>query len=155
MKRLVVRPHFEGPTILELGFLLDEPRSSFEVRWTNSREEVSLIEKYPHHSWTLCVEDLQVMERTASMLGIDPVPGMDDIKTAVLSLLRRTSNWRSFTGRLGNAASRSIVTHIAAQSLRKGENNRFLRRFAQECGLNGVSPIDVDALTRLRQGFRP
>jgi hypothetical protein len=72
------------------------------------------------------------------------------LNDAKLALNRRKLyNWRGFTSDVGLPAARMVLTKLAADSIRKGDNPK-LAPIVKDCLLGGVSPVDADVLLRLK-----
>ena len=150
MVEIHVNPTYSGPTLLELAPIMDDVQGTVEVRWNGTKEERTLLGKFPGRAVRLMVPDLPAMERAATTLGLPY--GFDTalLTTALTSLTsRKAYNWRSFSDSVGTNLTRSILTRLSAGAIRKGVTPR-LANIASECLIEGINPIDADVLLRLR-----
>lgn len=149
MVNLVVQKEFNGPSLPDIESILDLIDGVVDVRWTNSRNEQAILERNRNRDFCLHVEDLSTMERTATALGLRYVLDLIMNESAKAALVyRKTSNWRAFTDGIGSLVSRSLLTKLSADAIRKGVRPR-LASIAADCVLEGISPIDADVLLRL------
>ena len=146
-------PSFQGPTLLELEPVIDETSGKIEVRWENSKPEVSLLYKNSHRSYILYVKDISTLERSVSMLGVSFILDSTLLESARLSLTSRRAahNWDNIAGQYGTNVSRSILTRLLADSLRKGKDPKRTALVTREVLLEGVSPVDAGILLRIRE----
>lgn len=146
---LIVKEDFHGPTLLELLPVLENITGTIDIKWSNTKAEQAALISNSKRDFRLYVPDLSIMERSASALGLRYTLDSMVNEAARLALLYRKSyNWRAFTEGVGIAVSRSLITKISADAVRKGHKPR-LAAIATETLLDGISPIDADVLLRL------
>src|SRR5271166_3373987 len=146
---IVVQQDFNGPMLPDIEPVLDLIEGVVDVRWTNTKAEQVVLERHRDRSFKLYVPDLPLMERTATALGLSYVLDMGIRQSALASLVyQKISNWRAFTEGIGSTVSRSLLTRLSADSLRKGGRPK-LAAIAAECVLDGINPCDADVLLRL------
>jgi len=146
---IVVDSKFSGPKLIDLEPVIDMIAGPIEARWTNSKTDQAILEQYRERSFKLYVEDLTMMERTATSLGLNYVLDLGVYQSALAALIhQKVSNWRAFAEGVGTSVSRSLLTRLSADSVRKGDRPR-LAAIATECVLDGINPCDADVLLRL------
>lgn len=146
---IVVQPKYTGPSLFEIEPVIDLIKGIVNVRWTNTKIEQAILERYRTRNFNLYVEDLSLMERTANALGLNYVLDLMTFETAKAALLYpKTANWRAFTEGVGSSVARSFITRLSADSVRKGGRPR-LAAIAAECVLDSINPCDADVLLRL------
>jgi len=140
---------YDGPSILDLDPVLNEVQGDVEVSWTNTKSELRALEKYPHRTFILHVNDSQSMERTAVTLG-QPFQLDHDFMEKAWSYLnsKKSYNWRTFVDGVGVGVSRCLITKISANAIRKGKQP-LIAAIATDCVLNQTNPIDADVFFRL------
>lgn len=148
MIEITVRP-FNGPCITDIEPVLDLIEGTVDVRWTNTKTEQIVLERYKQRSFKLYVADLSMMERTATAMGLRYVLDLGTSETAKAALLfPKTANWRAFIEGVGSPVSRSLIVRLSADSVRSGGRPR-LAAIATECVLDGINICDADVLLRL------
>lgn len=151
MLETVVNPSYRGVTLVELAPCLEEVTAEvIEVRWTDSKAEYAILERYPERNFRLYVRDTQMMERVATVLGT-PVEldkqTIDAAKEAIIGT--KTYDWRNFTTEHGQAVARGALIKVAANSIRAGKRTK-IAKVAADCVLDELNPTDADVLLRLR-----
>ncbi len=146
---IVVQPKFNGPSLVDIEPVLDLIEGTVDVCWANTKAEQIVLGHHRDRNFLLHVEDLVLMERTATALGLNYVLDLGIYQSALASLIRqKVTNWRAFTEGVGASVSRSLLTRLSADSVRKGDRPR-LAAIATECVLENVNPIDADVLLRI------
>ncbi len=149
MINIAVQPEFHGPSIVDLEPVLDLIDGVVDVRWTNSKPEQTILEQHRNRNFLLLVEDLSLMEHTATALGLRYVLDLGISQSALAALVyQKTANWRAFAEGVSSSVCRSLITRLSADVARKG-NHSNLAIIATECQLDGISPIDADVLLRI------
>ena len=150
MIQIVIDPKYDGPTILDHGTARYVEDEFVEVRWGNTKQELAQLERLSDCNFRLFVPDTATQERAATSLGDDIQLDQAVILTARLALnTRKTYDWRNFLTGKPVSLTRSILTKMSADALRKGRPSalaEFAGDFAPE---NGINPIDADVLLRL------
>lgn len=148
-----LNPEFNGPTILELGPVLDETTGEVEVRWENTKPEIAFLKANPGRYYILNVYDIQVFERTCVAFGTSFMIDSTLLESARLALKSRRAaqNWEHISGQYGVNVSRGLLTRIIADSIRSGKEPKTVALVAREILLNGVNPLDASVLLRLRE----
>jgi hypothetical protein len=138
---------------MELEPVLSDIFGRIEVRWENSKIEQKLLEKHRlGHSYTLHMKDTIALEHASSFLGIPFQADLSLIESAKLALSSRKSshNWENITKEYGTNVTRSLLTSLVAESIRKGKNASIIAPVTREIVLDGVSPVDASILIRIR-----
>jgi hypothetical protein len=148
MINLIVQ-QFDGPTIIDLAPILHLIEGTVNVHWMNSHAEQILIEKHRGRDFLLHVDNLTIMEKSATALGLNYVLDSNVYQSGLAALIhQKIANWRAFTEGVGSSVSRSILTRLSADSIRKGGRPR-LAAIAAESVLENMNPIDADVLLRI------
>jgi len=148
---IIVSKDFEGPSILELTDIIDGIDEAIKIDWTNSRDEISTILRFPTKKFTLYVRDFSVRDRTASTLGLflkleEPVVA----KAKTLLIEPKEYDWRNFCKQNEHGPStRNILLKLTADALRKGLRPALADIMASVFH-DGISIVDVDVLLRLK-----
>jgi hypothetical protein len=152
MIQIVIDPKYDGPTILNWGIASRDVEDEFvEVRWGNTKQELTQLERLPDCNFRLFVPDAAAQERAAATLGDDIQLDQAVISTAKLALnTRKTYDWRNFLEGKPLSLTRSILTKISADALRKGRPSALADLVGDFALENGINPIDADVLLRLR-----
>jgi hypothetical protein len=148
-----LNPDFQGPTLLELEPVIAETQGQIEVRWENSKAEVALLYENSNRFFLLHVKDISTLERTASAFGTSFAVDPTILESARLSFVSRKAaqNWDHINSQYGQNVSRSILTRLLADSIRKGKDPRVAAPVAQEVLLDQVNPLDASVLFRIRE----
>ena len=152
MTRLQITPNYRGPTVLELqrSGLLDAAPHTVEAAWSNSRAEITAVQRHPHISFVLMVPDMQAAGRAAAALRLNLTVPEETIATGIQSLRNmEVSDWRAFTVNVGTPVARTLLVRFAGDVVRNGGNPTNLRRVVDQCLLHGVSPADASVLLGL------
>src|SRR5579863_8600081 len=119
---VLVNKDFEGPDILEMAENIPDIDEAITVYWSNTRDEIGTILRFPNKEFVLYVRDFPMRDRTVATLGLflkleEPV-----MKKAWDSLAApRDYDWRNFCKQNEYGVStRNILLKLAADSLRKG-----------------------------------
>src|SRR5271156_503468 len=148
---IIVSKDFEGPDILELTDIIDGIDEAIKVDWSNTRDEISTILRFPDKKFILHVRDFSVRDRTASTLGLflkleEPVVA----KAKTLLIEPKEYDWRNFCKQNEHGPStRNILLKLTADALRKGLRPALADIMASVFH-DGISIIDVDVLLRLK-----
>ena len=148
---IIVSKDFEGPSILELTDIIDGIDEAIKIDWTNSRDEISTILRFPTKKFILHVKDFSVRDRTASTLGLflkleEPVVA----KAKTLLIEPKEYDWRNFCKQNEHGPStRNILLKLTADALRKGLRPALADIMASVFH-DGIGIIDVDVLLRLK-----
>ena len=148
---IIINKDFEGPPITELTDILADAEGEIKVDWSNSRDEISTILKFPTKKFILYVRDFKVRDRTVASLGLflkleEPV-----LNKAKDSLIKpQEYDWRNFVKANENGPStKNILLKLAADALRSGKRPALAEIMEQVfCG--GIGIVDVDVLMRLK-----
>ena len=134
------------PTMENIG--IDE---TIEIRWGNSKTEQEVLNRHKNRKFKLYVSDLQASERATATLELPLNLDSNLVGNGRIALLnKKLYNWREFNQNVGTPVSRNIILKITADEIRKG-NKPKLAYIVKDVFLDGVNPINVDALLRLRQ----
>ncbi len=152
MIQIVINPEYTGPTILEWGTSSRNVEDEFvEIAWGNTKQEITQLERLTDCNFRLNVPDAAMQERAAISLQSDLDLNVTLMSAAKLALNGRKSyDWRNFADDKPLPLTRSILTKMSADSLRRGREPllaQFADTFASE---NGINPIDADVLLRLK-----
>lgn len=151
MVQVAIKPDYSGPTILELAPVINDVQDKVvQVKWENSRTELRVLEQFSKREFLLYVPNLGALERASTALGLVLIVEPATIENAKGALnIAARYNWRGFVKDIGTNLSRSLITKLAADSIRRGGKPQ-LALIASECLLDGINPIDADVLLRLR-----
>jgi hypothetical protein len=140
-----------GVTILELEPNIENVTADvIDVRWLNSKPELQALTRMSHKNFRLFVKDGFALEKTRLALGQPIEIDSSVLNSAKIALNRKKLyNWRGFTQEIGLGISRSILTRISAEAIRRGESPN-IAMVAKSCLLDGVNPIDADVFLRLK-----
>jgi hypothetical protein len=148
---VLVNKDFEGPDILEMAENIPDIDEAITVYWSNTRDEIGTLLRFPNKKFVLYVRDFPMRDRTVATLGLflkleEPV-----MKKAWDSLaVPRDYDWRNFCKQNEYGVStRNILLKLAADSLRKG-NRPIIADLIEPLFLGGISIVDVDVLMRLK-----
>jgi len=148
---IVISKDFEGPSILELTDIIDGIDEAIKIDWSNSRDEISTILRFPTKKFILYVRDLSVRDRTASTLGLflkleEPV-----VEKAKMFLIQpKEYDWRNFCKQNEHGPStRNVLLKMTADALRKGLRPALADILASVFH-DGIGIVDVDVLLRLK-----
>src|SRR5271157_3103134 len=148
---IIVNKEYEGPSILELTDIIDGIDEAIKVDWSNSRDEISTLLRFPKNKFILYVKDFPTRDRTASTLGLflkleEPV-----VERAKMLLIQpKEYDWRNFVKQNEHGPStRNILLKLTADALRKGLQPALADILASVFH-DGVSIVDVDVLLRLK-----
>ena len=151
MINIIIDRTYGGPTLVELGYLLDEGTEPVTAAWRNTRTEMEIIRAWPDRDFTLILCDASLMERTCVLLGLRYVLQPDMVQAGVSALNSAVAGaWRPFTNRVGSPVSRSVFIQAIADRIRRGKDAPALRKLAVDCVLDGTPVIDMDVLFGLR-----
>jgi len=100
----------------------------------------------------LYVKDISTLERTTNSLGLAFSVDPDVLESAKLALSNRkfAHKWEDISNQYGSNVIRGLITRLLADSIRKGKNASLVAPVASECLLDGISPIDIAILIRIR-----
>src|SRR5258708_21796836 len=144
---IIVNKDYEGPSILELTDIISEIDEAIKVDWSNSRDEISTILRFPGKKFVLYVKDFSARDRTASTLGLflkleEPV--VERAKTLLIQ--PKEYDWRNFCRQNEHGPStRNILLKLTADALRKGIRP-VLADIVSSLFHDGISIVDVDVL---------
>jgi hypothetical protein len=148
---IVVNKDFEGPDILEMVENIPDIDDAIRIDWSNSRDEIATILRFPEKKFILYVRDFTIRDRTVSSLGLflkleEPV-----VARAWSTLAYpKDYDWRNFCKQNEHGPStRHILLKLAADSLRKG-NRPAVADLIEPLFLSGISVLDIDVLLRLK-----
>ena len=152
---VVVSDRFEGPSILELTDILGGCDEAVRVDWSNTRDEIAVLLRFPNNKFVLHVRDFAMRDRTVAALGL-PLKIEDPVTQRAWSSLAlpKEYDWRNFvrqneSGKERGPATRNILLKLAADSLRRG-NRPAVADLIEPLFLGGISVVDVDVLLRLK-----
>jgi len=152
---IIVNKDFEGPDILEVVENIPDIDEAISVEWSNSRNEISTLLRFPSKKFILYVRDIQTRADTASTLGL--FLKLDDgvVERAKMLLNDpKEYDWRNFCKQNGYGSStRNILLKLAANALHKGMRPA-LADIVSSLFHEDISIIDVDVLLRLKSGRR-
>ena len=148
---IIISKDFEGPSILELTDIIDGIDEAIKIDWSNSRDEISTILRFPTKKFILYVRDFSVRDRTASTLGLflkleEPV-----VEKAKMFLIQpKEYDWRNFCKQNEHGPStRNVLLKMTADALRKGLRPALADILASVFH-DGIGIVDVDVLLRLK-----
>jgi len=148
---IIINKDFEGPDILEVVENIPDIDEAISVEWSNSRDEITTILRFPDKKFILYVRDFPMRDRTASTLGL--VLKLEEavvIKAKTLLNEPKEYDWRNFCKQNEHGPStRNILLKLAADALRKGMRPA-LADIVSSLFHEGISIIDVDVLLRLK-----
>lgn len=148
---IVINKDYEGPSILEVIENIPEIDEAIGVDWSNSRDEISTLLRFPGKKFVLYVRDFLMRDRTVSALGLPlklEEPVVERAKTVLIK--PREYDWRNFVRQNeGGPSTRNILIKLAADALRKGFRPA-LADVVSSILHDGVSLTDVDVLIRLK-----
>jgi hypothetical protein len=148
---VIVNKDFEGPDILEMVENIPDIDEAVTVYWSNTRDEIGTLLRFPNKKFILYVRDFAMRDRTASSLGLFLKLEEPLLKEAWNSLATpQEYNWRNFCKANEHGVStRNVLLKLAADSLRKG-NRPIIADLIEPLFLGGVSIVDVDVFLRLK-----
>jgi hypothetical protein len=148
---IIVNKDYEGPSILELTDIIDGIDEAVKLDWSNSRDEISTLLRFPKNKFILYVKDFHTLDRTASTLGLflkPPEPVVAKAKTVLVE--PKEYDWRNFCKQNEQGPStRNILLKLTADAIRKGLQPALADILASVFH-DGVSIVDVDVLLRLK-----
>jgi hypothetical protein len=150
---IVIDEIFTGPSILELSSIMEEIEDDrpVKVSWSNTRNEIAALRKFPSRKFVLVVDDFSAKDRVTATLGLPlspPQGALDRAKDSLIYL--KTYDWRNFCdGGKKNPNVKYLLLKLAADSLRKG-NVPALAEIMSPLLLDGIDIMDVDILLRLK-----
>ena len=147
----IVNKDFEGPDILEIVENIPDIDEAISVEWSNSRDEITTLLRFPGKKFVLYVRDSQTHDRVASTLGLFLKPEEGIVAKAKTALNDpKEYDWRNFCKQNQHGPStRNILLKLAADALRKGMRPA-LAEVVSSIFHDGVSIVDVDVLLRLK-----
>jgi len=142
---------YEGPSVLELVDSLDGIQDPIKISWSNSKNEVALLHKYPQKKFILYVNDFSTRDRTVATLGLSlNLEQVTLARTKEVIIDMKTYDWRNFCReQINGVAPKWLLLKLAADSLRKG-NSPALADIIEPLLLRGVNIADADVLLRLK-----
>jgi hypothetical protein len=147
---IVVNKDFEGPSILELTDIIPEVEEALGIDWSNSRDEIATLRRFPNKKFVLYVRDFSMRDRTVAALGLPLKIEGSLAERAWHSLVYpKEYDWRNFCKQNDGASTRNILLKLAADSLRRG-NRPAIADLITPLFLEGISIVDVDVLLRLK-----
>jgi len=148
---IIVSKDFEGPSITELTDIIDGIDEAIKIDWSNTRDEISTILRFPDKKFILYVRDFSVRDRTASTLGLFLKPEEAVVEKAKMLLIQpKEYDWRNFCKQNEHGPStRNLLLKMAADALRKGLHPALADIMASVFH-DGIGIIDVDVLLRLK-----
>jgi hypothetical protein len=148
---IFVNKDFEGPSILELTDIIDGIDEAIKVDWSNTRDEISTILRFPDKNFVLYVRDFSMRDRTASTLGLFLKLEEQVVEKAKTLLIQpKEYDWRNFCRQNEHGPStRNILLKITADAIRKGLRPA-LAEIVASVFHDGISIVDVDVLLRLK-----
>jgi len=148
---IVVNKDFEGPDILEMAENISGIDEAVSLYWSNTRDEISTLLRFPDKKFILYVRDFTMRDRTVSTFGLflkleEPV-----VNKAWNSLaIPKEYDWRNFCKSNEHGPStRNILLKLAADSLRRG-NRPAVADLIEPLFVGEISILDVDVLLRLK-----
>lgn len=139
------------PSITEMTDIMDGVEDPIKLDWSNTRDEVATIRRYPKNKFVLHVRDFAMRDRTVATLGL-PLKIENDVSTKAWNLLVQPKeyDWRNFVKQNEKGPStRNILLKLAADSLRRG-NRPAIAELIEPLFIGGISILDVDVLLRLK-----
>jgi len=148
---IIVHKDYEGPGILEVAENIPDIDEAISVEWSNTRDEIATILRFPSKKFVLYVRDFPARDHAASTLGLflkleEPV-----VERAKMLLIQpKEYDWRNFCKQNERGPStRNILLKLAADALRRGMRPA-LADIVSSLFHDGVSVVDVDVLLRLK-----
>jgi hypothetical protein len=144
---------WSGPSILELSSIMEEIEDDrpVKVSWSNTRNEIAALRKFPNRKFILVVDNFPAKDRVTAVLGLPlspPQGALDRAKDSLVEL--KTYDWRNFCDSGGkNPNPKYLLLKLVADSLRKG-NVPALAEIMSPLLLDGIDVVDVDVLLRLK-----
>jgi len=154
MVKIEVDPKFRGPILTDIEPTLHERAKDkpIKVGWRGTGEEVRLLESHADRSFIVCVSSLHEMGTAAFLLGAPIQMGITILTTGRDSLfVKKSYNWKEFSGEMGPSVTKSIVVRMAADAVRQGMKPR-LAAVATDVLHGRVNPADADVLIRAWKG---
>ena len=148
---IIVNKDYEGPSILEMTDIIDGCDEPIKLDWSNTRDEITTLLRFPKGKFVLYVKDFSMRDRTASTLGLFlklEEPLIERAKTALIQ--PKEYDWRNFCKANSDGPStRNILLKLTADALRRGIKPA-LADIVGHLFHDGVSIVDVDVLLRLK-----
>jgi len=153
MIEIVIDPKFTGPSIIDQQFVLRNIQDDvIELRWSNKREEIAVLNRFLDLNFRFFVSDALMQEKSAITLGLPVEFENNTMNEAKLALnTRKSYDWRKFCEQRSHVYTRNLLIRIAADSLRKGKESclaAVVADLAKKSGINLVE--DADILLRLK-----
>src|SRR5208337_1877973 len=142
---IVVNKDFEGPDILEVVENIPDIDEAISVGWSNSRDEIATLLRFPDKKFVLYVRDFPMRDRTVSTLGLFLKPEEPVVEKAKTALIQpKEYDWRNFCKQNEfGPSTRNILLKLTADALRKGLRPA-LADILPSVFHDGVSVLDVD-----------
>jgi hypothetical protein len=146
-----INKDYEGPSILEMTDIIDGCDEPVRLDWSNTRDEIATLLRFPKSRFILYVKDFSMRDRTASTLGLPLNIEEPVVEKAKISLIQpKEYDWRNFCKQNADGPStRNILLKLTADALRRGIKPA-LADIVGHLFHDGVSIVDVDVLLRLK-----
>jgi hypothetical protein len=148
---IIISKDSDYPSITEMTDIIDGIEDPIKIDWSNSRDEISTLLRFPNSKFILHVKDFPMCDRTVSALGLSlkiPEPVVEKAKIALVQ--PKEYDWRNFCRQNEHGPSiRNILLKLTADALRKGIRPN-LADVIGHLFHDGVSIVDVDVLLRLK-----
>jgi hypothetical protein len=152
---IIVNKDYEGPSIIEMAENIAGIDEAVRVDWSNSRDEIATLLRFPDKKFVLYVRDFSARDRTVSALGLPLRLEEAVVERAKTVLIRPAEyDWRNFVKQNSEGPStRNILIKLAADALRRG-NRPVLADIMEPLLFGGISVVDVDVLLRAKGGHK-
>ena len=148
---IIVNKDYEGPSILEMTDIIDGCDEPVKLDWSNTRDEITTLLRFPKSRFILYVQDFSMRDRTAATLGLPLKIEEPVVERAKVSLIQpKEYDWRNFCKQNSDGPStRNILLKLTADALRRGIKPA-LADIVGSLFHDGISIVDVDVLLRLK-----
>jgi len=143
---------FKGPSLEELDPLVPSLPDPIEVRWTGSRVDYLILDRWPARHFTLVVPDLDTQERIQCRLCLNHTISPEDLAAAKTALVvQGQQTWRPLTSVLGYDRGTLLLCRVMSSALLDGKATPHrVTSLASECVLSHRDPVDTDVFLRLQ-----
>jgi hypothetical protein len=144
---------YAGPTVVELAPAIpDIADRVVKVRWGGTKAEYAALQQFDR-DFLLCVPDQAALDKAVAAFGKRLTVAQGLLERAKLTLAdRKGYDWRAFVEGLGEDASpKFLLMKLAADAVRKGVQPA-LAEIVGNVMADGINPLDVDVLIRLKSG---
>ena len=152
IQEIVIDPTYKGPDIIDQQYSLRKIEDKvIDVRWLNTKSEITLLSRFSDLNFRLHVSDIAMQEKTAITFGLPVEYDRNTLNTAFLALNSRKSyDWRNFTADKPHTYTRNLLIRLAADALRRGNLNPLTEIVGSFVQKSSISPVDADVMLRLK-----